>query len=174
MKNLFLACFYLVLVFVSPAIAQTKRAINADAATIGFDFVTDDTSGTISELKLQIHYDPSDLSTASFSGTAAVNTLDTGNFLRDGHLMWEKFFDKKHYPTISFTSTKVIPITTASFTVHGNIIIKGIRKEISISFEQLDTKLVGKTTVYTSDFDIHIHEPRVQNQLDVIFNFPFQ
>ena len=64
-------------------------------ATVSFYFVEDDTSGIIGGLDFKISFNPNDPENATFKGTALVKTLDTDNFLRDGHLMWQKFFYKK-------------------------------------------------------------------------------
>lgn len=143
-----------------------------EKSRISFDFIEENTSGTISGLDFKINFNPKDPENASFSGTALVKTLDTDNFLRDGHLMWEKFFYKKKYPKILFKSTHVVAFGENTYKVIGNLTIKGIEKEVIITFSQDDKKMLGITTIYTSDFGIHIHENREQNKLDVRFYFP--
>lgn len=145
-----------------------------EKSQISFDFIEDDTSGNISGLDFKINFNPKDPENATFKGTALIKTLDTDNFLRDGHLMWEKFFFKKKYPKIAFTSTQVVPFETNTYKVIGNLTIKGIQKEVIITFSHDDKKLLGKTTIYTSDFDVNIHDKREQNKLDIRFYFPIR
>ncbi len=140
---------------------------------VSFNFVHDDTPGTIEGLDFKINFNPNDIENALFEGTAEIKTIDTDNFLRDGHLMWEKFFYKKKYPTINFSSTQVVAFENNTFKVIGNLTIKGITKEIIITFSINDQKLIGKTTIHTSDFDVNIHDEREKNKLRIHFHFPF-
>ncbi|WP_109300929.1 YceI family protein [Aquimarina sp. AU474] len=143
-----------------------------EKSRISFDFIEEETSGTIGGLNFKVNFNPNDIDNAVFKGTAMINTLDTNNFLRDGHLMWEKFFYKKKHPTISFVSTQVVSFDVNTYKVIGNLIIKGIQKEVIITFSLDEKKLLGKTTIYTSDFGVSIHDEREKNKLDVRFYFP--
>ncbi|EZH75664.1 hypothetical protein ATO12_02420 [Aquimarina atlantica] len=143
-----------------------------EKSRVSFDFIKDKTSGTIAGLDFKINFNPKDPENASFKGSALINTLDTDNFLRDGHLMWEKFFYRKKYPKINFESTHVVAFGTNTYKVIGNLTIKGIQKEVIITFSLDDKKLLGKTTIYSSDFDVNIHDKREQNKLDIRFYFP--
>ncbi len=143
-----------------------------EKSRVSFNFIEDKTSGTIAGLDFKINFNPKDPENASFKGTALINTLDTDNFLRDGHLMWEKFFYRKKYPKISFVSTHVVAFDTNTYKVIGNLTIKGIQKEVIITFSLDDKKLLGKTTIYSSDFGVNIHDKREQNKLDIRFYFP--
>ncbi|MGY3794682.1 YceI family protein [Aquimarina sp. 433] len=140
---------------------------------ITFDFVSEETSGSIGGLDFKISFNPEDTDNAYFKGTALVNTLETGNFLRDGHLMWEKFFYKKKYPKIAFESKEVVHFGNNNYKVIGDLTIKGITKEVIINFDLDITKnLLGKTTIYTSDFGVNIHDEREKNKLNIVFDFP--
>ncbi|MBW1297426.1 YceI family protein [Aquimarina litoralis] len=140
---------------------------------ITFEFVSEETTGTIEGLDYKISFNPEDTDNAHFKGTALVNTLDTGNFLRDGHLMWEKFFHKKKYPKIAFESKEVVHFGDNKYKVIGNLTIKGITKEVIINFTLDITKnLLGKTTIYTSDYGVNIHDEREKNKLHIVFDFP--
>lgn len=145
---------------------------NKEKSRISFDFIEENTSGTISGLDFKINFNPKDPENASFSGTVLVKTLDTDNFLRDGHLMWEKFFYKKKFPKIFFKSTHVVSFGENTYKIIGDLTIKGIEKEIIITFSLDDKKLLGITSIYTSDFGIDIHENREQNKLNIRFYFP--
>ncbi|MEW7292060.1 YceI family protein [Aquimarina sp. 2304DJ70-9] len=139
---------------------------------ISFDFISEDTSGTIGGLDFRIDFNPNDTENALFKGTAEIKTLDTGNFLRDGHLMWEKFFHKKKYPKIAFSSKQVVAFENNTFKVIGDLTIKGITKEVIITFTLDDKKLSGKTTIHTSDYSVNIHDEREKNELNIQFYFP--
>ncbi|GAA4271521.1 YceI family protein [Aquimarina gracilis] len=146
--------------------------IDKSKSKITFNFIEEETSGTIGGLDFTIDFNPTDPDNASFKGTALVKTLDTDNFLRDGHLMWEKFFYKKKHPKISFESTQVVSFEENTYKVIGNLTIKGTKKEVIITFTLDDQKLSGVTTIFTSDFGVNIHDEREKNKLDIQFFFP--
>ncbi|MDH7446442.1 YceI family protein [Aquimarina sp. 2201CG14-23] len=150
-----------------------KLEFDVKNSKVSFDFVSEDTSGTIGGLDFKISFNPEDPDNAYFKGTALVNTLDTDNFLRDGHLMWEKFFYKKKYPKISFVSSQVVHFGNNNYKVIGDLTIKGVTKEVIINFTlDITTKLAGKTTIYTSDYGVNIHDEREKNKLNIVFDFP--
>lgn len=149
-----------------------KLEFDKENSKITFDFISENTSGTIGGLEYKISFNPDDPDNAYFKGSALVTTLDTDNFLRDGHLMWGKFFYKSKYPKIEFSSTQVVHFGDNNYKVIGNLTIKGTTKEVIINF-MLDTdKLQGKTTIYTSDFGVNIHDEREENALNIVFDFP--
>ncbi len=156
------------------ALINDFKTLEIDTAKskVSFDFVEDETSGTIGGLDFRIVFNPEDPDNASFTGTALVKTLDTNNFLRDGHLMWEKFFYKKKYPKILFKSKQVVPFEANIYKVIGDLTIKGIQKEVIVTFSLNDHKLLGKTIIYTSDFEVFIHDEREKNKLAIQFYFP--
>ncbi len=139
---------------------------------VSFEFVSEDTFGTIGGLDFRIDFNPNDPENAVFKGTAEVKTLDTDNFLRDGHLMWEKFFYKKKYPKIAFSSKQVVAFEKNTFKVIGNLTIKGVTKEVIVTFSLDNKKLLGTTTIHTSDYGVNIHDEREKNKLNVKFHFP--
>lgn len=145
--------------------------IDKEKSTISFEFVEEETSGTIAGLEFDIKFYPNDISNSRFQGSALVETIDTGNFLRDGHLMWKKFFNKKGYPKILFKSTEVVDFGD-TFKVIGLLTIKGIEKEVIITFTSSINGLKGIATIYTSDYDIYIHDEKQKNKLIITFNFP--
>ena len=143
-----------------------------DKSKVSFLFVKDDTNGTIGGLDFDIHFNPADPENSKFKGTAKVKTLDTDNFLRDGHLMWKKFFNEDDYPLIKYNSTQVVDFEDNTFKVIGDLTIKGITKETVITFIYNKDSLNGKTTLNTSDFGINIHNEKEKNKLIVDFYFP--
>ncbi|RZS93828.1 YceI family protein [Aquimarina brevivitae] len=145
-------------------------------AKISFLFLHDDTDGTIEGLQLNVKFHPNAIENSVFKGTAEVNTLDTDNFLRDGHLMWKKYFNEDEHPKIYLESKQVVDFDNNEFKVVGDLTIKGITKEIIVTFtyNKEELTLVGKTKINTADFDIKIHKAYDKNKLTVYFYLPFQ
>lgn len=146
--------------------------IAKEGASVIFNFIEDDVSGTIGGLDYSIQLDTQHIEKTRIQGTAKVDELDTDNFLRDGHLMWKKYFHENKYPNISFESTKIQLKKGRNFIAEGTLQIKGISKNVEIYFVLLETQLIGKTSINTVDFEINIHEEKEKNKVDIKFVFP--
>jgi polyisoprenoid-binding protein YceI len=69
------------------------------------------------------------------TGSVEVDTIDTGDENRDGHLKSPEFFDSAQYPQISFHSTAGEPADGGQIRLTGEITIKGITKPIELTGE---------------------------------------
>jgi polyisoprenoid-binding protein YceI len=69
---------------------------------------------------------------AVLEGTVAVDSVDTNEENRDGHLKAPDFFDAAQYPQISFTSTGGEPNGEGQIRLHGEITIKGLTKPLEL------------------------------------------
>ncbi|MFN3841538.1 MAG: YceI family protein, partial [Cyclobacteriaceae bacterium] len=90
-------------------------------------------SGKISGMKIASNYDGKNIKTTTFSGSIDVSTIDTQIQMRDNHLKSSDYFDVQKYPIIEFKSKEVVE-EGAALKVIGNVIIKGITKEIEVVF----------------------------------------
>jgi polyisoprenoid-binding protein YceI len=72
---------------------------------------------------------------SSATATMKVDSVDTGNGDRDGHLKSADFFDAESFPEITFTSTGIRDINAEEFVLDGNLTIKGITKPVSLEAE---------------------------------------
>jgi polyisoprenoid-binding protein YceI len=86
-----------------------------------------------------------------FSGTAAtqskdfenaeiefsldVNSISTGQEMRDNHLKNDDFFQAEKYPTIDFKSTSFQKINDTNYALVGNLTMKGVTKEVKVNAE---------------------------------------
>jgi len=66
-------------------------------------------------------------------GNVAVETIDTGDENRDGHLKAPDFFDTTQYPQITFRSTGTEPTGDGQIRLEGEITIKGVSKPIALT-----------------------------------------
>jgi polyisoprenoid-binding protein YceI len=69
---------------------------------------------------------------AVLEGTVAVDSVDTNEENRDGHLKAPEFFDAAQYPQITFTSTASEPNGEGQIRLLGEITIKGITKPLEL------------------------------------------
>jgi polyisoprenoid-binding protein YceI len=66
-------------------------------------------------------------------GSVTVDSVDTGEENRDGHLKSPEFFDGAQYPQITFRSTGTEPAGNGQIRLEGDITIKGITKPIELT-----------------------------------------
>ncbi len=149
----------------SPLVLAQNEISNAE---ITFTFVSKDVDGSISGFSSSSAIDLDNPSNSEFKGTVSVETLKTGNFLRDWSLKGKKYFNADDYPEISFASTSVTT-TDTGFKVTGDLTLKGKSKPITIDFTRKADQVRGTTTLFSSDFGINIKKERKDNE--VIVNF---
>ena len=71
---------------------------------------------------------------STVSATVQMSSIDTGDEGRDGHLRTNDFFDVEHFPTMTFTSTKVTG-SGPEFEVTGDLTIKGVTRPVTFDLE---------------------------------------
>ncbi|MDX1892601.1 YceI family protein [Mycolicibacterium sp. 050158] len=72
--------------------------------------------------------------TPSVTAEIAVDSIDTGNEQRDGHLKSADFFDVEKYPTATFVSTGVRADGDA-YVLEGDFTLKGVTKPVQLELE---------------------------------------
>ena len=70
---------------------------------------------------------------AVLEGSVAVDSIDTGEQNRDGHLKSPEFFDAGQHPQITFHSTGGEPAGDGQIRLTGEITIKGITRPIELT-----------------------------------------
>jgi polyisoprenoid-binding protein YceI len=63
-----------------------------------------------------------------------VDSIDTNQEMRDGHLKGEEFFDVAKFPTIKFVSTSFVKNGDA-YQVTGNLTMKDVTKPVTLTAE---------------------------------------
>ncbi|MEN1783787.1 MAG: YceI family protein [Bacteroidota bacterium] len=160
--------FFIVIVAGLPCMAQG----NSQKAVVEFKFPSKNVEGTIAGFQSMTTFDWNDLENSEISGTVAVSTIETGNFLRDWHLKRSAYFNSKQFPKIIFRSTSLIK-TETGLKVSGNLTIKGITKPWQITFKREGNDLIGAAKLYSSDFDINIKKKREDNLVEVVISLTF-
>ncbi len=166
-KVLFLG---LCMVFSLVSMAQELK-VNAENAKISFDFVKENTKGTLKGLKASIKFDAANPGSAVISGSVDVNTISTGNKMRDKHLKSDEYFDVAKFSKISFKSTSVAK-NGDSYVMKGKMKIKGVEKDVSFNFTYSNKTFKGTATVYSSDFGIAMKKKRELNQVNISIEIP--
>jgi polyisoprenoid-binding protein YceI len=74
----------------------------------------------------------SDFSDARVRFEADVNSINTGNEQRDGHLKSPDFFDAANHPTLSFVSTSIAKKGNERYELTGDMTIRGTRRTVTL------------------------------------------
>ncbi len=89
-------------------------------------------TGYFDRFEATIEAETEDFSDAKISFGAEVNSINTKNEQRDGHLKSPDFFDATKYPKMSFVSTSVKKLSDYELKVFGNLTMRGVTKEITL------------------------------------------
>jgi polyisoprenoid-binding protein YceI len=91
--------------------------------------------GSFNEFEGTAVIDGTDPSKSTASVTIKVDSIDTRNEQRDGHLRTNDFLDIENHPEIRFVSTAIRHEGGNEFAVTGDLTIKGVTKSITFPLE---------------------------------------
>lgn len=93
-------------------------------------------TGYFKTFDLSVTTDNDDFTTASaIEFTADINSIDTNNAQRDGHLKSADFFDAEQFAELKFTGKKYEAKGDDEAQLHGELTIKGVTKPITVNVE---------------------------------------
>jgi polyisoprenoid-binding protein YceI len=102
-------------------------------------------------------YDPQAPQASAVEVTIQAASIDTGTSRRDDHLRSPDFFEVEKYPTLTFKSVSVEPVSPTSLRVTGDLTIKGVTQRVTVPVEILGTmpfrggEKAGFETTFTVD-----------------------
>ncbi|WP_126970250.1 YceI family protein [Gynurincola endophyticus] len=76
-----------------------------------------------------------DFSDAKIEFAIDLDSIDTRNEQRDGHLKSADFFDVANHPQMTFKSTSVEKVSGSDYKLTGDLTIKGTTKSITLDVE---------------------------------------
>jgi len=109
-------------------------ALDANHSEVTFKvkhLVISSITGKFKSFEGTVESDKEDFTDARIQFSADVNSIDTGNEQRDGHLKSPDFFDAANNPKIHFESTGITK-KGSDFQVHGNLTIRGVTKPVEL------------------------------------------
>jgi polyisoprenoid-binding protein YceI len=92
-------------------------------------------SGKFNKFEGTVVSDKEDFSDARIKFSADIDSIDTGNEQRNGHLKSADFFDAGTHPKITFVSTRVTKKGGSDYQVEGNLTIRGTSKPVVLQAE---------------------------------------
>lgn len=148
-------------IFTFSSIALTKYAVTSwsiDKAHSAVNFEVTHfftpVNGQFNDYEATVNFDPENLEESMVDVKIMVNSIDTKNEKRDGHLRSADFFNAEKWPYITFKSTDIEKTGDNEFVANGTLTIKDVSKEIALPFTLLgiqdnpmkeNTKVAGIT-----------------------------
>jgi len=117
---------------------KTKWTIDEMHSEVHFKIkhlVISTVTGSFGKYSAEVETEGDDFETASIHFTADVNSINTGNEQRDGHLKSADFFDTANHPTLDFVSSKLEKVSENNFKLHGNLTMRGTTKSVVFNVE---------------------------------------
>lgn len=165
----------LTLVISAFTIVTNKWNVKTEGAVISFELPNEGTKGTFSGLQASIEFDEKDPAASKITASVDAKTINTGNEQRDKHLRTADFFDVDKYPTITFTSTKIVP-SDNGFTAQGTLTMKDTTKnvEIPFTFENKGNEGVfkGRLSILSGEYGIMKRSKTDKDQVNLSIEVP--
>ena len=117
--------------------ATTKWVLDPTHSEVQFKvkhLVISTVSGFFKSFEGSLTTDSEDFENAKVEFSLDVNSIDTNQEQRDGHLKSAEFFDAEKYPKISFTSTSLTK-DGDDYKLNGDLTIKDVTKPVSLDVE---------------------------------------
>ncbi len=91
--------------------------------------------GSFNDFDAVVSADASDLTGLEASLTIDVNSIDTKDEGRDGHLKSPDFFNAEQFPQISFKKTALVAKGGEDYALTGDLTIAGVTKSVTLNTE---------------------------------------
>src|SRR5436305_14410025 len=137
----------LALALLRPATAAADAVVykvDADHSGVNFKirhFVSN-VSGRFRDFAGVIRYDKQNPAASSVEFTVKAASIDTASNDRDEDLRSKSFFEVAKYPTLTFTSTRVVAKDADTLEVTGSRTMDGVTREITLAVQILGTESV--------------------------------
>jgi polyisoprenoid-binding protein YceI len=92
-------------------------------------------TGNFNKFDATLETTEEDFSNAKISFNADVNSINTNNEQRDGHLKGDDFFAAEKFPTLLFTSTSFEKNGDTEYKLVGDLTIREVTKSIELAVE---------------------------------------
>ncbi len=121
--------------------------------------------GRFKTFSAEVSLDERQPTASSAAVTIDIDSLDTGDANRDGHLRSADFFDVAQFPTATFKTTKIERKGDDHYRVLGDLTIRGVTHEVplDVTIEGTFTNMQGRrgvaftahSTFSRKDFDLN-------------------
>lgn len=116
-------------------------------------FTSKDPTGVFTKMSGDISFDAENLDDSKFDVKVDVASINTGNGMKNKHAKSDKWFDAEQFPTINFTTTKLVN-TEMGYEAIGKLEIHGVTKEFTMPFTFKDNVFTSSFTINRLDFNV--------------------
>ena len=125
---------------VSPELSALTGDYTIDPAhsTLGFvarHAMVTNVKGSFQDFTGTLHLDGTDPSRSTASLDVVMDSIETGNADRDGHLKSADFFKADEFPAMTFRSTKAEALGGDDYRITGDLTILGTTRPLAIDLE---------------------------------------
>ncbi|MEO6549395.1 MAG: YceI family protein [Ferruginibacter sp.] len=120
-------------------------------------FTASGVSGIFKTLTGAFVFDEQSLATSKFDVNIDINSINTGNGMQNKHANSAEWFDAVKYPSIHFTSKRIVK-TATGYAAVGNLQVHGIIKEVMLPFT---FKRTGSGGVFDGSFSINRNDFKI-------------
>jgi polyisoprenoid-binding protein YceI len=137
MKKVF-SLLLVTLSLISGSFAQTAKTWNVDKMHSAVKFsvshlVISEVDGSFKIFDGNIVATKEDFTDAKINFTVDVNSINTDNANRDGHLKSDDFFNAEKYPNMTFVSTSFKKKSGSAYELTGDLTIRDVTKKVTFA-----------------------------------------
>jgi polyisoprenoid-binding protein YceI len=119
-----------------------KTTYNIDPSHSGVHFfikhlMISTVRGSFVGVKGTVVHDSENPAATTLEAEVDVNSINTNDEKRDGHLKSPDFFDAATYPVMTFKSTEVTAGTSSDYTIVGDLTLHGVTKPVTLQVEEV-------------------------------------
>jgi polyisoprenoid-binding protein YceI len=188
MKKITVLAAAAVLFFSFKVAESTTWTVDKVHSRFGFSIThlgVNESEGNFKAYECTITTSKEDFSDAKLEMTADINSINTDNEKRDGHLKSEEFFDAAKFGTLSFKSKSFKPAGDKKFKITGELTMHGVTKEVELdAFVRSGMNPMSKKpvtgfritgTIKRSDFNIgsKYPAPMLSDEVQLVANGEF-
>ena len=118
--------------------ATTKWVLDPTHSELSFKIrhlMITNVSGGFTRFSAEAESEGEDFSTARIQAKVDMTSINTNNLQRDEHLRNSDFFEVETHPEMTFESTAVKKLDDETYTVLGNLTLKGITRPVTLQVE---------------------------------------
>lgn len=118
--------------------SKTKWVLDPLHSELGFKIkhlMITNVSGNFNKFEITAESNGDDFTTAEIDAKIDVDSINTNNAQRDGHLRNADFFEVEKFPYITFKSSKIQKVDDDNYTLIGNLTIKETTKSVKLNLE---------------------------------------
>lgn len=148
-------------------------------------FGINDFFGTFPGASGSLSIDPKNIPATKLDVSVPVATVSTTNAVLDKELVSADWFDAAKYPTMRFTSTKVVQTGAKSATITGNLTIHGVTKPVTLNatFNAAAVNPISKAytlgfkatgSINRTEFGVSKYAPLVSDETTITITSAFE